>query len=200
MNLSFLKRRFAESLTLYNLLAKEGLHELPAEYRTNPSFSRERSILQEAGLPDDTLDRLEVLAERWGVSLREAALALGAVTANDYVNSAVHVHGVEVIDIERAAELAPISPSPEPSRLLESASPVVSHLSRDDFMLNAEGCDPETIADIAAALGPKRTRVIRPDFKPSRAAPQAILIGEPPIYLLSAPYPRAARRSVPDRD
>jgi hypothetical protein len=122
-------------------------------------FSGERSILHAAGLPDDTLNRLEVVAGRWGVSLREAALALGAVTADDYVKSAARIQGVEVMAAEQIAELEPISPSPEPYRLLESASPVLSRLPHGDFMLNAESCDPETITDLAAALGPKRRQL-----------------------------------------
>ncbi|HKJ60666.1 MAG TPA: glycosyltransferase, partial [Hyphomicrobiales bacterium] len=135
------------------------MQELPPEYRANQSFSGERSILLNAGLPDDTLNRLEMLAERWGVSLREVALALNAVTADDYVKAAARLHGVEVMAVGQTADLVPISPSPEPYRLLESASPVLSLVPHGDFMLNAESCNPETIANIAAALGPKRRRL-----------------------------------------
>ncbi|HKJ61880.1 MAG TPA: hypothetical protein VKA94_07770, partial [Hyphomicrobiales bacterium] len=108
MNLPLLNRRFAESLSLYNLLVKSGLHELPPECRADQPFPGERSILRNAGLPDDASDRLDVLARRWGVSLREVALTIGAVSADDYVKSAARLHGVEVMAGERTAELEPI--------------------------------------------------------------------------------------------
>lgn len=156
MNLPPLDQRFAESLAFYNLLVKEGVYELPGAFHANPSYSQQRNILYAAGLPDDSLNRLEALAERWGVSLREAALSAGAVTADDYVKSAARLHGASVMSAGDIAELEPISPSPEPYRLLEGESPVLSRLPRGDFLLNAEDCDPKTIAEIAAALGPKR--------------------------------------------
>ena len=100
-----------------------------------------------------------MLAGRWGVSLREAALALGAVSADDYVKSVALLHGVEFMTADETAELEPNGLPPEAHSLLEGTSPILSRSPRDSLVLNGESCDPETIAQIANTLGPTRRRL-----------------------------------------
>ena len=54
----------------------------------------EQALLVLAGVPLSTVYRIEKLAQRWGVSIREAALSIGAVRPQAYLRALASACGL----------------------------------------------------------------------------------------------------------
>ncbi|MBX2805187.1 MAG: glycosyltransferase [Hyphomicrobiales bacterium] len=152
MNFPLLRNRLAENLSRYNASVQSRIAG------TRPLVG-ERTLLRCSGLGDRELDRLQDLADKWGVSLREAAFATRSAMPEDYVRAAGKYYGLTCLSDTRPPELAHISPPPEPYRLLQSASPAILDAPRGGVVLNAESINPETIGNIADVLGSERSRL-----------------------------------------
>ncbi len=135
-------------------LAKAGLGDTAA-----PPVTSEAAILAHAGVPPFVLDGLKRLALRWGVPLREAALATGAVRAPAYLRTLAGVCGIGTRQAHDELRLRALSPAPEPYRLLMSRQPVPLASPRGAAALNAESLTPEAVAQLADDFGPGKQRL-----------------------------------------
>ncbi len=130
-----------------------------AQERSREQQPCEREILLKAGLPPARLARIEALAVRWGVPVREAALSIGAVRPQGYVRAVAAVCGLDSGQVRNKPHLRSLSPLPEPHELLGSARPAPLLLPQGGVVLDAETCPPEAVAEAVSALGPERGRL-----------------------------------------
>lgn len=119
----------------------------------------EEHLLAQAGVAFPRLQRIQSLARRWGVSLREAAVAIGAIRQQSYVRSVAAAHGLTRSQVRETISLRKLSPAPEPYRLLTSTQPVPLEIPRGGFAANAEAASPHELAELVSALGPARNRL-----------------------------------------
>lgn len=119
----------------------------------------EETLLAQAGVPFPRLQRIKSLARRWGVSMREAAVAIGAIRQQSYVRCVAAAHGLTRSQVRETVSLRNLSPAPEPYRLLNSAQPVPLEIPRGGFAANAETALPHQLSDLIGSLGPARSRL-----------------------------------------
>jgi cellulose synthase/poly-beta-1,6-N-acetylglucosamine synthase-like glycosyltransferase len=124
------------------------------------SEADEAALLALAGLPAALIGRLEHLASRWNVSVREAALSVGAVDLQDYLRAVAFFCGLPPYAVNEAALLRPIDPAPEPWRLLTRPQPLPLAEPPGGIAINGEDVPAEAIDGFADALGPARDRLI----------------------------------------
>lgn len=120
----------------------------------------DRQILIMAGLSGPKLERIETLADKWGVSRREAALSIGAVRPDSYLRATAIANGLNADQVRNQVRLRKVSPPPEPYRLLSGLQPVPLRAPEGSFAINAEDCSPSAIAAAAEATGDERHRLL----------------------------------------
>jgi cellulose synthase/poly-beta-1,6-N-acetylglucosamine synthase-like glycosyltransferase len=119
----------------------------------------EEQLLAQAGVPFPRLQRIKSLARRWGVSLREAAVSIGAIRQQSYVRSVAAAHRLTRSQVRETILLRNLSPAPEPHRLLTSAQPVPLEIPRGGFAANAEAVSPYQLTELIGSLGAARNRL-----------------------------------------
>jgi cellulose synthase/poly-beta-1,6-N-acetylglucosamine synthase-like glycosyltransferase len=133
----------------------------PSPHR--PSLLSEERLLCHAGVPASALERLRALALRWGVSLRRAASAAGLTTPRAEARALAGMCGLQSAGPGEQLTLRPISPMPEPHRLLNSRAPIPLAGGDAAAVLNAAAYTPDQLADLSLALGPARSRIALTD-------------------------------------
>lgn len=119
----------------------------------------EDQLLAHAGVPVSRLHRVRSLAERWGVSLREAALSIGALRHQNYARAVAAAHGLAPQQVRETIALRRVSPAPEPHRLLEGRQPTPLETPRGGIAVNADAVSPQALTQLIHALGPARQRL-----------------------------------------
>ena len=120
----------------------------------------EQALLVMAGLPLSTVYRIENLAQRWGVSIREAALSIGAVRPQSYLRALANACGLAPHQLREHVHMRPFAPPPEPYRLLANGQPAPLVTPDGSIAINAQDIAPEAVAELAEALGPARDRLV----------------------------------------
>ncbi len=140
----------------------------PAPYRLDQPEPQQRALdrplseealLLQAGLSFSTLYRIRKLAQRWGVSAREAALSIGAIRPQSYLRALARALGLRPDQIRDHVEIHRCSPAPEPHRLLSGGRPVRLETPRRGVAVNGEDLAPGAAADLVNALGPAKQRL-----------------------------------------
>ena len=128
-------------------------------------FSEER-LLCHAGVAPSALADLRSLALRWGVSLRRAAIATALVTPAAEARALAYLCGLRCIAPDADFALRPISPMPEPYRLLKSRAPIPLAEGGAYAALNGAAFTAEQLAELAAMPGPAREGIAVVGRKP----------------------------------
>jgi cellulose synthase/poly-beta-1,6-N-acetylglucosamine synthase-like glycosyltransferase len=134
----------------------------PPPLRRSPLLSEER-LLCHAGVPASALEWLRTVALRWGVSLRRAATATGLVTPQAEAKALAAICGLRSV-VREDLMLRPISPPPEPHRLLKERALIPLTRNAADAVLNSAAYSPDQFADLSFALGPARKRIAVADM------------------------------------
>jgi cellulose synthase/poly-beta-1,6-N-acetylglucosamine synthase-like glycosyltransferase len=125
-----------------------------------PSPRDEAAILAHAGVRTGLVERLQRLAQRWNVPLRDAARSLAAVDSRYYRRAVASACGLDRDCIDARVALRPLHSAPEPYRLLTSSEPIPLDAPKGGFAVNAEDVPAEAIAALADAMGPARDRLV----------------------------------------
>jgi cellulose synthase/poly-beta-1,6-N-acetylglucosamine synthase-like glycosyltransferase len=120
----------------------------------------EAALLLSAGLPPPILQRITALALRWGVSLREAALSIGAVKPCDYTAELAARCAFRAARHDAPIKLRVLDIPPPPHRHLIAPLPMPLEAPRGAAALNGEQLSLQAAEDLAASLGPAKDRVI----------------------------------------
>jgi cellulose synthase/poly-beta-1,6-N-acetylglucosamine synthase-like glycosyltransferase len=120
----------------------------------------EEALLLRAGVPASTVYRIGKLAQRWGVSVREAALSIGAVRPQSYLRALANACGLAPHQLRERVHIRRIAATPEPYRLLANAQPAPLETPRGSVAINAQDIAPEAVARLAGALGPAKQRLV----------------------------------------
>ncbi len=127
-------------------------------FQDSKTVSEEHLLLQ-TGLPYSRLHRIRTLAAHWGVDMREAALAMGAVRHQDYARALALAHGLTPRQVRDTITLRCLAPAPEPYRLLEGGKPAPLETPRGGVAVNADGLSPVALSALIRSLGPASHRL-----------------------------------------
>ncbi len=120
----------------------------------------EAGLLLSAGLPRPILHRIRALALRWGVSLPEAALCIGAVKSGDYTGQLAAGCGLRAARQGEPVKLRALDIAPLPHRYLSAALPMPLEAPPGAAAMNGEQLSLEAAKDVAATLGPAKDRIV----------------------------------------
>ena len=132
----------------------------PPPPRRDWSLLSEEELVCHAGVPADNLRWLRMVAQRWGVSLRQAARAAGLTSAREDARALALLCGMRTAADPRGLALRPIRPHPEPWRLLKTPVPIpLQRADGADAVVNAECFTPKRLATLAGT----RERIVVAD-------------------------------------
>jgi cellulose synthase/poly-beta-1,6-N-acetylglucosamine synthase-like glycosyltransferase len=127
-------------------------------------------LLLAAGVPLSAFAGLQAQADRWGVPLRKAARALGALSSREYLHAMSKLSGIEVAPDWANISLRRIGPAQPPYRLLDSQVAIPLEHPLGSSILNAENFTPRHLAELGDSWNESGKRIWLVDRKTMRDA------------------------------